>query len=158
MNNDKSRIEGTTEGQAMKGNQSISQQGQDVTYQQQPEKWLVNGSGINGSGRKGETASGRNDNGGLSVSEGSVASLTRPLTRSPSRRSPSPTPPKQNLWQPKYSALGFVVIALVVVMIDILPRLIRSKLNQATTPKPIELNELESLLVAQLDSPSSDAS
>jgi hypothetical protein len=69
--------------------------------------------------------------------------------------SPSPTA-KVKLWEPKYSALGFVVIALVVVMIDILPRLIRSKLNQATTPKPIELNELESLLVAQLDSLSSD--
>lgn len=72
--------------------------------------------------------------------------------------SPSPTPPKQNLWEPKYSALGFVVIALVVVIIDILPGLIRSKLNQATTPEPVELNELQSLLVTQLDSLSSDTS
>ncbi len=122
MNNDQIHKNGIRLAQAMKVNQSISQEEEDVTYQQQA-KWVVNGSGI----------------------------TQKELL-------PSPTPPEQNLWDPKYSALGFVVIVLAVLMIDVLPRLIRSKLDQATTPEPVELNELQSILVAQLDSLSSDAS
>lgn len=116
MNNEQAQKTGTTPGQAIKGNQSISQEERELIDQQLP-KWL------NGFGTQKELS-----------------------------------PPKQTLWDPKYSALGIVVIALMVVIIDILPRLIRSKLNQATTPEPIELNEFESLLVTQLDSLSSDAS
>lgn len=119
---------GTTEEPAVKVDQSIGQQGQDVTYQQE-SKWAVNGSGI-----------------------------TQKEQYPPLSPTTSPPPLKQNLWDPKYSALGFVVIVLVVVIIDILPRLIRSKLDQATTPEPIEPSELQSLLVAELDSLGSDPS
>lgn len=70
-------------------------------------------------------------------------------------QAPSPT---AKLWEPKYSALGFVVIVFAVLMIDVLPRLIRSKLDAATTPEPVELGEFESLLVAQLDSLAAEAS
>lgn len=122
MNTHKQSSNGTTQGQAMKLNPSISEGEGDMTDQQQ-SKWVVNGSGI-----------------------------------TPIEQHPSPPPPKQNLWEPKYSALGVVVIALVVLIIDILPRLIRSKLDQATTPEPVEPSELESLLVAQLDSLAADAS
>ncbi|MDQ4075064.1 MAG: hypothetical protein M3220_02320 [Chloroflexota bacterium] len=42
---------------------------------------------------------------------------------------------QEKLWDPKYAAVGVLVIALAIAVLDILPNFILSKINRATAPE-----------------------
>ncbi|MGB0384506.1 MAG: hypothetical protein ACPGWR_06740 [Ardenticatenaceae bacterium] len=52
----------------------------------------------------------------------------------------------QKLWDPKHAAIGFVVIVLFVFFLDILPRLIRAKLDKSTDLNQQVIPDIEELL------------
>ncbi len=52
----------------------------------------------------------------------------------------------QPLWDPKHAGLGFVIIALFVLFLDILPRLIRTQLDKRTDLSQQEIPDIEELL------------
>jgi len=55
----------------------------------------------------------------------------------------------QPLWDPKHAALGFVIIALFVLFLDILPRLLRAQLDKRTDLSQQEFPDIEELLTPE---------
>ena len=55
----------------------------------------------------------------------------------------------QPLWDPKHAALGFVIIALFVLFLDILPRLLRAQLDKRTDLSQQEIPDIEELLTPE---------
>ena len=55
----------------------------------------------------------------------------------------------QKLWDPKHAAIGVVVITLFVLFLDILPRLIRAKLDKSTDLSQQEFPDIEELLTPE---------